>query len=260
MIRAKTVVMARRYDASGTPVGTEFRVDVTAISGSRIYRNPTVAVLDSGDYALSWNHISPGHWLDGKVHFFSSDGTSLSNDLNHENGSDYEVSISALSHNRYAIATVNSSSNQVKVRLFNADGSSDGVVNVANVPSWDWNRPDLAALDNGGFAITWRSHKANTDSAKLQIFNADGTSAYGPINFGGASASVDDRTQVIVLENGTLATSYESAGTWYIQRWNADGTTLGSAFAVSDGGVIADSDMQLTAVGDDILAHFCRRR
>ena len=255
-----TVVMVNRYDASGNPVGTESRVNMDDLAAIHNFRAPTVAVLDNGDYAVLWDHVAPGSWMRGLMHFFRADGTSVSSDYNHAHSSEYVASISALSNNRYAVSAVNTNSNQVKVRLFNADGSSDGVVSVANVPSWDWTQPDVAALDNGGFAITWRSGKANTDGAKLQIFNADGTSAHGPIDFGGAPASDNDmayaNTQVVVLENGTLATSYESAGTWYIQRWHADGTALGSAFAVSNGPVIATSDMQLTAVGDDILATF----
>ena len=75
----------------------------------------------------------------------------------------------------------------------------------------------------------------------------------------GAAAASDNAyadTRVIVLENGALATGYQSAGTWYIQRWSETGTAQGAPVAVSDSTVVATSDLQLTAVGDDILATF----
>ncbi|WP_330926715.1 LamG-like jellyroll fold domain-containing protein, partial [Candidatus Sororendozoicomonas aggregata] len=84
------------------------------------------------------------------------------------------------------------------------------------------------------------------------------TQAHGPVAFGGNAASSRDHanTQVVVLENGTLVTGYESAGTWYIQRWSASGTAEGAPIAVGSDDVIPGSDLQLTAVGDDVLTTF----
>ena len=61
---------------------------------------------------------------------------------------------------------------------------------------------------------------------------------------------------MIQLSDGTLATSYKSGGTWYIQRWNDNATQLGNAFAVSDSGVVADTNVQLTALSDGFVATF----
>ena len=252
------VVMARRYDASGNPVGNAHTVNISSADGTTVFASPSVAILDSGDYAVAWDHAVPGSWASSRIGFFQADGTPIANADDYIAASDYGTTVTALADGRYAVSVINPDSSQARVRLFNADGSSAGVVDVASVASWDWTAPDLAALDNGGFAITWRSGQANADSANLQIFNADGTSAYGPIAFGGAAASDNAyaATQVIVLENGALATGYQSAGTWYIQRWSETGTAQGAPVAVSDSTVAATSDLQLTAVGDDILATF----
>ena len=134
-------------------------------------------------------------------------------------------------------------------------------MHVADATGWKWTAPDVAALDNGGFAMTWRDGRANSNSGRLQILDADGNSVHGPISFGGAAPSNENSndhnlTKVIQLENGTLATSYESDGTWYVQRWNHDGTELGAAFAISNSGVVAETNVQLTAVGDGFMTTF----
>ena len=256
------MVMVRRYDAAGNPDGAEFHVNSSDSIGSEYFNSPSVAVLDNGNYALSWAYTRDGQWNRGKVRFFSSDGTALTDDKNYSHLSVVGYEINALGGDRYALSMMDTSTtpHQVIVRIFDASGGMESDIVVGSATNWAWTSPDIAALDNGGFAITWREDRTANDSGKLEIFDASGNSVHGPISFGGAAPSVDDNThnltKVIELSDGTLATSYESAGTWYVQRWNDDGTTRGAAFAVSDSGVVADTDVRLTAVGDGFLATF----
>ena len=252
------VVMAQRYDAAGNPEGGEFQVSATLASGSEEFQSPSVAVLDNGNFAVNWSHHESGSWTRDKVRFFSADGTALTSDQNYSQLNDQASEITALGGNRYAISLVDVASdpNPIRVRIFDESGDPENNIVIANATSSQWTPPDIAALDNGGFAITWREDRTASDSGQLQIFDASGNSVHGPVSFGGAPASVDSNThnltKVIQLSDGTLATSYESDGTWYVQLWNNDGTMRDAAFAISDSG----TGVQLTAVGDGFMATF----
>ena len=261
----RDVVMAKRYDASGDPEGSEFQVSGSATSGSERYQSPSVAVLDNGSFAVSWTRFdfkssSPAT---GQGRFFTANGTALPQHDFSISG-DYVSEINALDSNRYAVSVVDGSGSQHKVRTRIYDGLGDSEVNfVTDVTNHQWAAPDITALGNGLFAMTWRDERTTSNSAKLEIFQTAGlfsVSRHGPVSFGGPAATVQDDshnlTKVIQLSDGTLATSYKSGGTWYIQRWNDNATQLGNAFAVSDSGVVADTNVQLTALSDGFVATF----
>ncbi|WP_206680794.1 LamG-like jellyroll fold domain-containing protein [Endozoicomonas acroporae] len=247
-------VMAQRFDAAGNPVGNAHKVNTWNLSQAYgdLFEKPTVAVLPSGAYAVSYFYEDPGEITSSLTHFFRADGSWITR--RHTDHQHYGTEVTALSDNRYAVSTVNSDY-QLKVIMYDQNAQHTGDIFIANVDS-DYSHPKLAALDNGKFAVNWRTSSGSDDAINLQIFNADGSSAHGPVAFGGHPASWGHDTQVIVLDNGGLATTYQSGNTWYIQMWSSNATAVGSPIAVSDSDVVALNNMQLTVVGNDILATF----
>ncbi|WP_422444716.1 LamG-like jellyroll fold domain-containing protein [Endozoicomonas sp. ALB091] len=247
-------VMAQRFDAAGNSVGNAHKVNTWNLSQpyGDLFEKPSVAVLPSGAYAVTYFYEDPGLITSSLTHFFRADGSWITR--RHTDHQHYGTEVTALSDNRYAVSTVNSDY-QLKVIMYDENAQHTGDIFIANVDS-DYSHPKLAALDNGKFAVNWRASNGPDDAINLQIFNADGSSAHGPVAFGGHPASWGHDTQVIVLDNGGLATTYQSGNTWYIQMWSSNATAVGSPIAVSDSGVVALNNMQLTAVGNDILATF----
>nr|WP_286196893.1 cadherin domain-containing protein [Thalassotalea sp. G20_0] len=244
-------VMAQRFDTAGNPVGSAHQVTGWIWGGDNDNLNPSVAVLSSGAYVISYFRQS-GWETESLIHFFRANGTEItSREVDYHQATE----VTALSNNRYAVSAV-TDDYQLKVILYDDIGNYATEITVANMLASDHSHPSVVALDNGRFAVNWRATNGSDDAINLQIFNGDGSSAHGPVAFGGHPASWGNDTQVIALDNGGLATTYQSGSTWYIQMWSSNATAVGSPIAVSDSGVVALNNMQLTAVGNDILATF----
>ncbi|MEO1786977.1 MAG: VCBS domain-containing protein, partial [Pseudomonadota bacterium] len=134
-------IKARFYDSSGIPAGDAFVVNE---SGSGLQTQPSIDVLEDGGVVIVWRSEAIDRAED-------PDGTSI------------------------------------RGRVFNADGtprilpgeeSAEFVVNI--IAETDQSDPDVAALADGGFIVTWSSRDdEQTDKSfggvKARVFNADGT-------------------------------------------------------------------------------------
>ncbi|CAL7963839.1 hypothetical protein MIDIC_90002 [Alphaproteobacteria bacterium] len=174
-------IYGQRYDASGTSVGPELKIN-TYVGSTQDY--PSVVGLKNGGFIVTWNS-------------FGQDGTPYSRSVY---GQEYDASGSALGSefrvNTYtkntqdlpSVAGLNGGSFVVTWESFqdasgygiygqrySASGSALGLEFLVNSrTSGDQEAPSVASLSNGGFVVAW--HESNNAKYGIygQIYDANG--------------------------------------------------------------------------------------
>ncbi|MDW3223931.1 MAG: Ig-like domain-containing protein [Paracoccaceae bacterium] len=176
-------IYAQRYDADGSPVGGEFRVNV-ADQGFGTNSNPTVSGLENGGFAVAWQNNNGEIYARTYDSSGASSGEFIANDQTSSTQS--LPDIQGLSNGNILISwqSVTSagagdgSSNGVIGRLFTADGtpvsdtpgSDDIILNTTTTGSQV--NVSISALGAGGFVAVWEDD-ANGD-LKFQRFDQNG--------------------------------------------------------------------------------------
>lgn len=188
-------VFAQRIDGNGAKVGGEITVNVTS-AGTQ--NNSDVAMAADGTFVVVWRGQGPS-------------------------GSDVDG---------------------VYARRFNADGtpaSGEFQVNTSTFASQD--RPSIGMnRTTGDFVIAWGSNVSG-DNIRFRRFSASGTALdvtekTAPGGTNGSNLDVamgTDGKFVVVWDNNTLEQGGTDASGYgvFAQRYNADGTTAGSALQIN---------------------------
>ena len=136
--------------------------------------------------------------------------------------------------------------NSIRAQLYDASGTKVGTEFVVNAPGHsDQGLPDVAALTNGGFVVSWDDFNNNSSGfggpdIEAQIFDAGGAKVGGQFlvntvtagfqDFGGV-AGLADGGFVAVWSSNTLAQG--SRPTIETQLYNAGGQRIGGEFQVN---------------------------
>ncbi len=156
-------VYSRVYNAAGTALTGEILVNLNDTAGDQFLE--ATAALSDGGYIVGYQDLSFGDFY---MQRFAADGSREGFAFTvPEMGSQTLDSITALSDGGFAVAWehYDGSQKDIHVQRFDADGNLIGDVLTAN--SYTPNDQDFAhitALEDGGFALAWRS------------FNQDGSS------------------------------------------------------------------------------------
>ena len=215
------------------PDGTEIQVNDTEPTGNQDVRSPEVAVLDNGNFAVTWQLFTPGVQTQSRMRVFDADGTEIKSEFDIATNN-YSEKLIALSDNKFAFVSFEHDANfSVHVRLFDANGNETNDIAVGNLGGWGNGGQDIVALDNGGFAVTWRDTDSGSDSASFRIYDASGNSVAGPISYGSAAPTDNKNVDIEVLDSGELLTAYQSGDDLYFQRWTSSGTASGSPVRIN---------------------------
>ena len=92
------------------------------------------------------------------------------------------------------------------------------LVNTAIINAQD--RPQITALSNGGFVVTWEDGSLGVGGAtgdisqqavKAQVFLADGTPVGSEFRVNTATASLQERQQITALSNGGFVVTWHDS-------------------------------------------------
>jgi|GEM_PF-1582562 len=217
-------IKARIYDADGKAVGAEFLVN-TETNGNQY--DPHVTALAGGGFIVTWRSAD-GEDNDGygiKAQIFDADGKTVDAEflVNTETeGGQYYPHVTTLASGGFVIAWQSSGSQDgdrygIKAQIYGADGKPAGGEFLVNTETKSSQvNPDIAALANGGFVITWHSSDGQDDTSdtgiKAQIFDAGGDAV-------GEEFLVNTQTQgsqlfphITTLAGGGFVISWSSAG------------------------------------------------
>lgn len=167
-------IVAQRFSASGAKLGGEFTVNTVTASAQA---GVQVAALDGGGYALVWLDLSKlGGDSSGssiKAQVIDAAGAKIGAEFLVNIavlGSQVQPSIAALDGGGFVVAwaddrNANGLNEYVKAQRFTAAGVKVGAeLTVTTDPSLAYIQPKVAALDGGGFVVSWQENADGTGS------------------------------------------------------------------------------------------------
>jgi hypothetical protein len=162
-------IYGQRYDGSGNALGSNYLVNDDG--GGNDQYEPSVAVLSSGDFVVTWEDDRYG---DNDIYGqrFNSSGSALGSNfrVNDDTAVDnqYEPSVAALSGGGFVVTWEDARYVGYDIYAQRYDGSgnalgSNFVVNDDGLGNSQY-EPSVAGLTAGGFAVTWYDYRlADTD-------------------------------------------------------------------------------------------------
>ena len=172
-------ISAQRYDASGSPVGSEFFINETE-SGSQV--DVRLAALDNGGFAAVWSdsgNDGSGYGIFGRR--FDSSGTAIdANDFQVNSaisGTQADAGITGLPDGGFIVtwtsasASGDTSSYGVAGQRFDASGNKIGTEFLVNTTTANQQKyPYVTALDDGDFVVAWGSDLQAGDNSELGVY------------------------------------------------------------------------------------------
>ncbi len=184
--------VARIFDANGAG-GPEIQVNTTTTGPQD---DPTIGVFADGGFSIAFEDETSIGQDDIRLQMFKADGTangaeSLVNTIT--SSTQVNAKITVLKDGNFVVTWLDSSQvanlalgNEVRAQMYGPTGSPIGgefLVNTTTQRSQE--DPDIAALDSGGFVITWSDNsndvEPNPKSKGIvgQLFDAGGNKVFG---------------------------------------------------------------------------------
>jgi len=231
-------VYGQRFNAAGTPQGTEFRVNAYTTSG-QVY--PSVAVGASGNFVITWaswgqdgsdygvyaqRYSAAGvpQGSEFRVSSFTTNGQSFPS-LAMDNDGDFVIT--------WASHGQDGSGNGVYAQRYNAAGVPQGTeFRVNTYTTNDQRYPEVATDGDGDFLVTWES--SGQGGALFGIYAQRYNTAGVPqgLEFQ-VHTTAGGRPDVAADASGNFVVTWEGGGDIYGQRFNAAGAPQGTEFRVN---------------------------
>ena len=171
-------VFAQRYDASGAPNGSEFRVNTLT---SNNFTGPAVAMAPRGDFVIVW----PWHYRQFEIRgqrydaLGSPQGTELQ--ITTEPSS-YQTSVSTDSNGAFVVTWtgVDADRSGIFARRYDPDGMPLGGRFQVNTDTTGFQRhADVSVSPSGGFVVVWQSEKNGPPQIFGQRYDEGGATLGG---------------------------------------------------------------------------------
>ncbi len=268
-------IYVQRFDDTGVAVGNTLPL---AVPGSYSNASPQITVLDNGGYVVTWQGYTSGDYHI-YVQQFDATGTGYPPvvlDGTTGNSSSYETQpqITALTGGGYVVTwsgfDYNSSNydSSTWVQQFDATGTKvgttvelEGLSNGSNGGNYTY--PYVAALADGGYAITWMEYDTSNGSwdytVYVQQFTAGGSKVGAVVQLdaphNNTSNNYDENPRITALGDGGYVVTWMgnngSTPDIYVQKFNASGVAVGDIVRLEASGGAIDQYPQVTAVGAD---------
>ncbi|MCP4339447.1 MAG: hypothetical protein GY799_11300, partial [Desulfobulbaceae bacterium] len=243
-------IYTQRYDADGNTVGSETLVN-THTADNQV--EPSVIALANGGFMVTWQSLGQdgdGYGIYYQIYDASGNTVGSETPVNTYTTSGQQYpSVAAFSDGGFIIAWQSDGQdgdgNGIYYQRFNADGSTNGsetLVNVGKTAS-DQIIPDIIVLSDGKFAIAWEDengYDSDQDGAFIQVYNADGSTDGASFNMNSFEVGNQQEPAISSLEDKGFVATWNSQGQdgsgtgIFAQRFNADKTTFGAEFQVSN--------------------------
>ncbi|MCJ7457959.1 MAG: dockerin type I domain-containing protein [candidate division Zixibacteria bacterium] len=237
-------IYAQRFNSSGTPLGTNFKVNDDV--GTADQRNPAIALDGAGSFVITWQDLRNGG-VDIYAQRYNSSGTPL--------GTNFKVNddVGAGLHTMPAIALdgpgnfvitwtdYRNGNGDIYARRYNSSGTPLGASFKANddIGTTEQFTSAIALDGSGNFVITWQDYRNGNWDIYAQRYNSSGT-PLGTNFKANDDVGTTEQSYPAIAMNG----SGNFAITWgdrrngnldiYTQRYNSSGTPLGTNFKVND--------------------------
>lgn len=221
-------VFVQRYQADGTRVGGEVRVNVTTTGAQRI---ASVAMDAAGNFVVVWmspnNRTPTTGYGEVRARLFSSSGTPRSGELLiQSNGFVHDVAMDATGNFVIAYETSSGVKETLYAQRYNAAGVAQGKAISFGVQLYSGDNANLAMDRDGDFVIVWSHTFQRVD----RLGRKQGPAVPLPEAIK-PSVGMDGAGNFVIAWYVTTT----SPMTMVAQRYNAAGTPQGSVFAPAAG-------------------------
>jgi len=256
-------IYAQRYNSSGTPQDTNFKVNDHA--GTAYQGVPALAMDGSGNFVITWDDLRNGN-PDIYAQRFNSSGTPQDTNfkVNDDAGTadQYDPAIAMDSSGNFVITWDdfrNGYYSDIYAQRYNSSGTPQGVNSKVNddAGTADQYDPAIAADGSGNFVITWMDYRNGNGNWDIyaQRYNSSGTpqGANFKVNDDAGTARQYDPAIAMDGSGNFVITWYDLRnGNWniYAQRYDSSGTLQGANFKVNDdAGTAEQSDPAIAMDG-----------
>lgn len=265
-------IAAQRFDGKGQKVGAE--IIVTA-SQPGIAVESSIAVLESGGFAIAWQHYNTAT-QDRSISLqrFGDDGQPAGNIVtvnNLNSSSQMKPSITAIGNERFAVvwedfsqSADDLSQGAIRMKIFADNGAlvlDETLVNTTTAGSQTV--PSIAALDSGRFVVSWTDTSQTFAAGPTivgQIFNNDGGKVGNEFRVVGVGTPVDalHGSKLVGLPDGSFFAVYVKENTGgdadegvFGQLRDKNGVAIGGEFRLNTtvSGYQVDPNVGLLADG-----------
>ncbi len=200
----------------------EFRANFE-VSNDQEYAD--VAALADGGFVVSW--YSKGQDGSGNGIYaqqYTADGQPRNDEFrvnSYTSGDQEYVAVEGLADGGYVIAWHSRGSNEtdnsldsIQARVYDADGNTVKTQFQVNTYPDSYQRmPDIAALDDGGFLITWSSHPGQDGSGSgtfAQKYSSSGDPVGSEFQVNSTTPGDQDNPVATTLANGNVAIAWQA--------------------------------------------------
>lgn len=222
-------VYMQRYDGSGSRVGGPVLVNTTTLYSQR---NPQIAVLDSGGFAVVWDDTIPG--VAGTrgvlIQAFGPSGARVGGE-SQVHASGYSQTVTPLPGGGYVVRFTHSPEypfSTVSARLYDATGQARG-------PAFELDTDQNASYSNvvatdTGFLAVWRANNPGEAFVAVQAYDASGVRIGDTVRIArdGGSTLPD----IVRLTDGGFVVVWEELDGLHGQILTASGQLSGDRFLV----------------------------
>ena len=215
-------IVSRRFDASGNPVGDEFRVNTSRSSDQT---DPAVAALSDGGFVVTWDSFQ--FCCGAPPDVFGKRFDASGNPGGEFQVNSFRVSfqgdstVAGLSDGGFVVAWTSfgqassHSSFDVFGQRFGASGSPvGGEFQVNTFIGGAQRAPAVAGLSDGGFVVLWQSFFLDGDQFGVfgQRFDASGNPVGGEFQVNTFTTDDQERPSVAALGGGGFVVTWQSFG------------------------------------------------
>ncbi len=173
-------ISAQRYDANGVAQGNEFRVNTTTTG---FHGEPSIAALTNGGFVVSWTSYDHGLWNDQEsfgiyAQRYDTNGVAQGSEfyVNPNTFNDQHLSLVAALKDGGFVVTWSSigpdgddiDGYAIYAQRYDASGVAQGNEFRVNTTTIGYQgNPSIAALNDGGFVVTWTSESQDDSTSGI---------------------------------------------------------------------------------------------
>jgi len=260
-------IYAQMYDSSGSPIGSEFRVN-TYTKIDQI--ESSIAMNVVGNFIITWTSCGLAQdSCDIYAQMYDSSGSPIGSEFRvntYTNFDQDQPSIAMDSFGNFVITWqsgfVDGDNYGISAKRFNSSGSPIGSEFIVNTSTaLNQVRPSIAMAQNGNFVITWSGWDSDDDSSGIsaQMYDSFGN-AIGS-EFTSNTYETDAQFEPVVAMDvfGNFVITWKSYGQdgnlygIFAQRFNSSGIAVGSEFGVN---TYTNGNQEQPAIAMDVFGNF----
>ncbi|MFA6133899.1 MAG: CARDB domain-containing protein [Phycisphaerae bacterium] len=258
-------IYGQRYDAAGSPVGSEFRVNATTSADQTA---PALAVASDGRFVVTWHSQNQdGSGWGVYARLYGADGQALAgefrvNTYTYSDQSDPSVAMDGAGNFIIVWRSAGQDAGNnggIFGQRYLADGTPNGPEFwVCSNAAPDQYRPVVTMNAAGQFVVAWD----NGDNTYARRFLANGTAADDEFVVNSYASDQQNCPSAAIDADGNFMVAWRSNGqdgnSWgvYAQRFAANGERLGEEFRVNTytSGEQRDPSVDMDADGNFVIA------